>query len=205
MPSSATARLRFEKQFTGENINVWGERLNANFDLIDQAICGLATIALTGDVTLTSANYAEDQARYAMLKFTGGGPFLVTLPSVQKAYRIWNACSDTLTITTGAGTTAIIDADDIVDVMCDGSNVKSPGIAGVSLKAYIDSVVVGGGASLPSLTSNAGKWLTNNGSIALWVYPGVSAISDYASDQTNRHAATLASAQGFAIAMAIAL
>ena len=43
-----------------------------------------------------------------MLKFTGAGPFAVTIPSVSKAYGIWNACAQPVTLTTGAGTTAAV-------------------------------------------------------------------------------------------------
>lgn len=192
MPSSATTSLRLEKQFTGENVNTWGERLNTNFDLLDQAIAGIVTVALTGNVSLTSTNYVADQARYSAVKFTGTGPYTVTIPSVAKQYRIWNAMSAAVTITTGAGDTAVIAASDIVSVFCDGTNVKADGYGGVSLKDYIDSVVVGGGASLPSLTANSGKWLTNNGTIAQWAYPTTSSLSDIATYTAARQAEAIA-------------
>ncbi|MFN3522233.1 MAG: hypothetical protein ACK4YQ_08280 [Phenylobacterium sp.] len=203
MPSSATPSLRLEKQFTGENINVWGEHLNTNFELIDQAISGLRTIALTGDHTLTAANWTEDQARYAMLKFTGSAAPTVTIPSVAKAYRIWNACSGALILTTGAGTAVSVDPGDIVDVLCDGTNVRAPGFGDLSLKDYIASVVVGGGATLPSLFGAAGKWLTNNGAAAIWGQPAVADISDYATDQAAKRAEILAKALATTVALAI--
>lgn len=192
MPSSATTSLRLEKQFTGENVNSWGERLNTNFDLLDQAIAGLVTVALTGNVTLSSTNYATDQARYGAIKFTGTGSYVVTIPSVAKQYRIWNATTGSVTLTTGAGDSVVIAASDIVSVFCDGSNVKADGYGGVSLKDYIDSVVVGGGASLPSLTANSGKWLTNNGSIAQWAYPTTSSLSDIETYTASRTAEAIA-------------
>jgi hypothetical protein len=197
MPSSYTTRLRLEKQFTGENVNVWGDRLNTVIDRLDLSIAGITTIALTGDYTLTTSNTADDDARYHILKFTGGaGPYTITLPSVSKLYRIWNASSATLTFTTGGGTTVQIATTDIVDIFCDGTNVKTPGYGGASLKDYIASVVVGGGASLPSLVGNAGKWLTNNGSIASWALPTTADLSDLATYTAARNA--------FAVAMAVA-
>jgi len=192
LPSSATTSLRLEKQFTGENVNTWGDRLNTAFDLLDDAIAGIVTVALTANAALTSTNYVEDQARYAMVKFTGGGPYTVTIPSVAKQYRIWNACTSAVTLTTGSGTTVVVDADDIWDVLCDGTNVKALGFDGVGLKDYIDSVVVGGGASLPSLTGNSGKWLTNNGTIAQWAYPTTSSLSDIATYTAARKAEAIA-------------
>lgn len=168
MPSSYTASLRFEKQFTGENVNTWGDRLNTLFDRADFAIAGLEIVALSGDHTLTSSNTVADQARAAVLKFTGGGPFTVTIPAVKKTYRVWNACSAAVTLTTGGGDAVSVDPDDIIDVLCDGANVKANSFGGLSLKDYIASVVVGGGATLPSLVGNSGKWLTNNGDAAVW-------------------------------------
>ena len=197
MPSSYTTSLRLELMATGELVNVWGDRNNSNVvTRIDTAIAGIVTIALTGDYTLTTANGGADQARYAMLKFTGGaGPYTVTVPSVSKTYRVWNASSATLTFTTGAGTTVQIATTDIVDIFCDGTNVKTPGYGGSSLKDYIASVVVGGGATLPSLVGNAGKWLTNNGTIASWALPTTSDLSDLATYTAARSA--------FAVAMAV--
>ena len=191
MPSSATTRARLEKQFTGENVSLWGELLNRVFDRIDEMVCGLVTVALTGNASLTSTNYVEDQARYAMVKFTGTGPYVVTIPSVQKQYRIWNACSAAITLTTGSGSTVTIDPGDVVDVLCDATNVKAVGFGGLSLKDYISSVVVGGGAVLPSVTGNGGKWLTNDGTTALWAHPTTSDLSDIATYRTTERAFAL--------------
>lgn len=197
MPSSYTTSLRLEKQFTGENVNVWGDRLNTVIDRAEQAVAGFRALALTGDYTLTTSNTATDDARYAVLYFTGGaGPFNVTLPSVSKAYKVWNATTGPIVFTTGSGATVQVDTTDIVEIFCDGTNVKTLGYGGNSLKSYIASVVVGGGATLPSLVGSAGKWLTNNGSIASWAYPTTNDLSDLATYTAARSA--------FAVAMAVA-
>lgn len=198
MPSSYSASLRFELQFTGENVNTWGDKLNTAISRIDTAIAGLETVALTGDHTLTTSNTAEDQSRAATLKFTGGaGPFLVTIPSVEKTYIVWNATSGQVTLTTGAGTSVAVDTTDIVWVFCDGTNVKTIGYGGAALKDYIASVAAGGTGTVPSVIGNAGKWLTNNGSIALWQVLQMSHISDI-----NSFTASL---RGQAIAFSVAL
>jgi hypothetical protein len=200
MPSSYSTSLRIELQFTGENVNVWGARLNTGLERLDTAIAGVNTIALTGDYTLTTSNTASDDSRAAVLKFTGAltSPAVVTIASVSKLYRIWNASGNTLTFTTGSGATVQVADTDIVDVFCDGTNVKTLGYGGNSLKDYIASVVVGGGASLPSLVGNSGKWLTNNAAIASWALPTTSDISDYATDQAAKTAAATALAIAFA-------
>jgi len=202
MPSSYTDIGQLELQFTGENVNVWGDRLNTVITNLSLMISGMTTVALTGDYTLTSGNTGSNEARYGILKFTGGaGPYTVTIRQAQKTYLIWNATSGTVTITTGAGTTVQVATTDIVTVFCDGTNVKTPGYGGASLKDYIASVVVGGGASLPSLVGNAGKWLTNNGSIASWALPTISDISDYTSDQAIKTTAATARAIAFAVTL----
>jgi microcystin-dependent protein len=150
MPSSYTASLRLELQAQGENPNSWGQpKLNNLFTRVDFAIAGMFTKALTGDYTLTSSNSADDEARAAILKFTGAGagPFTITIPSVSKEYKVENACtSASVVITTGAGATVTIQPTEIAEIICDGSNVKATGYNGKTEKQYLDQRVVEFGA-----------------------------------------------------------
>lgn len=180
MPSSWSPSLRFELQFTGENINLWGDKLNAVLQHADYAVAGWLAKPLTADAAISTANAGDDEARAAMIKFTGAGPFTVTLPSVSKAYLVWNACSAALTLTTGAGTTVTVDPGDIVHVACDGANVRTPGFGGLSIKDFIAASVLAATGTLPSLTGNAGKFLFTDGTNALWRPPASSDLSDYA-------------------------
>lgn len=223
MPSSATTRLRLEKQFTGENVNTWGERLNTNFELLDQAIAGMVTVALTADVSLTSVNYATDQARYGALKFTGTGSFTVTSPAVSKLYVVWNACTGSVTMTTGAGSTVAVLAGEATFLLCDGTNFKRVSVenfggreltnigtptasTSAATKAYVDlQAWEVSDANLPGQAGAAGKFLQTDGTTPDWVQPEVADISDYASDQTTRHADTLSDATDIAAAFAVAL
>jgi hypothetical protein len=79
MPSSWSASLRFELQFTGENINLWGDKLNAVLQHADYAIAGWLNKTITGDYPLTTANAGDDEARAAMIKFSG------TLPTTPRS------------------------------------------------------------------------------------------------------------------------
>lgn len=179
MPSSYTASLRFELQGVGENLNTWGVRLSSALSRIDKAIAGLTTIALTADYALTSSN-GDDEARSALLKFTGAGPWTVTIPSVSKSYLIWNACTAAVTITTGAGTTVAIDAGAKVKILCDGTNVSELGFAGLGLKAYIDAAALTATGSLPATTGNDGKVLACVAGAWTPTTLTLSYISDYA-------------------------
>ena len=196
MPSSWSSSLRFELQFTGENINLWGEKLNAVLQHVDYAVAGWLTKPLTGNATLTTANAAVDEARAAMIKFTGGaGPFAVTVPAVSKSYLVWNACAGPVTVTTGAGATVTVDAGDIVWAVTDGGAVKTPGYGGASIKDWVSSVAWSYNAgALPAQSGNAGRFVTTNGTTASWQTLATANLSDYAS-----------AVKGLALAFAVAL
>lgn len=197
MPSSWSPSLRLELQFTGENINLWGEKLNAVLQHVDQAVAGWVSKPLTGaGGALTTANAGDDEARAASLKFTGGaGPFTVTLPAVSKTYLVWNACAGPVTLTTGAGPDVTIDPGDIVWVVTDGSAVKTPGYAGVSIKDWVTSLAwTYNAGALPGQAGNAGKVVKTDGTTASWQTLNTSDIGDYESK-----------VKGLALAFAVAL
>lgn len=196
MPSSWTSSLRLEQQFTGENINTWGDRLNVALRHADQAVAGWLTKALTGPATLTTLNGADDEARAATIKFTGGaGPFTVTLPAVSKTYLVWNACAGAVTLTTGAGAAVTVDPGDIVWVSCDGSAVKTPGYGGASIKDWVSGVAWSYNAgNLPAQAGNAGKFVRTDGSTASWQALSTADLTDYAQ-----------AVKGLALAFAVAL
>jgi len=197
MPSTYSPSLRVELQFTGENVNSWGDKLNDALTRVDSAIAGYQAVAVAANVTLTTNNGSADQARTAMLKFTGGGGYTVTVPSVSKQYILWNACTGAVTISTGAGATVVMNSGDKIVVWSDGSAVYQLGFAGYGLKDYIDQAVLGATGSLPAAAGNSGKFIYSNGTA--WV-PRTPVTTDL-SDLTTY----TASATGLAVAFAIAL
>lgn len=167
MASTATTRLRLEKQGTGEGTNVWGGKLNtAVFDLIDAAIAGVESFTLSGTKTLTSANYTTDEARKSTLNITGGTGGTVTIPSVEKNYIVRNGSSGSVIITTGGGTTATLISGDVGIVFCDATNVYA-----ITSRTYVDAAITTAAlsANIPSQGGNAGKYLGTNGTLASWV------------------------------------
>jgi hypothetical protein len=125
MVSTPTTRLRLNKQATGDNVNTWGSTLNAQaFDLLDEAVAGVETIALTGNHTLTSTNYVPDQARNLVLRFTGslGSGATITIPSIEKAYFVINDAGQTLTFSAG-GVTGLVPNGRRKWIACDGTDV----------------------------------------------------------------------------------
>jgi len=128
MASTYSSRLRLELMASGEQSGSWGTKTNTNLGtLIEEAIAGYESIA-TGDanVTLTTSNGATDQARKAMLKFTGTltATRNIIVPSVSKLYLIHNACTGySLYIKTSAGNGVYIQPDQKSLVYCDGTDV----------------------------------------------------------------------------------
>jgi hypothetical protein len=183
MPSSYSTNLRFELQFTGENINTWGDRLNATFARVDDSIAGFVEIPITADYALQSANTnsTADEARRAHLKFTGSPATncVITLPSVSKSYQIWNATAKLVTFTTGSGNTYAVEAGDIAPIWCDGTNVKGITYGGLTLKSFIAASALGATGELPAQVGNAGKFIKTDGTNASWQFVQTTDFADY--------------------------
>lgn len=187
MPSSVSTSLRFELQLTGENLNTWGLKLSNTLARVDDAIAGYValTIPAAGNYELSSSNSntTADEARMAHLKLTGSptASFSVLVPAVSKPYWIWNATSETATITTGSGGTASVEAGDKIPVWCDGTNVNH-GVyfGGYGLKDYIAAQTAAAGA-VPGTVGHLGKFLkvTVDGSAPTWQALQTTDFDDY--------------------------
>lgn len=211
MTESYTTRNRLTKIGAGDLTNTWGDTENTTKDILDAALDGWATIALTADHTLTTANGASDEARNRMLKLTGTGAYTLTIPAVSKAYAIWNALSGVLTVSNGTASVTLA-AGEIGWVIHDGGSnvarVRATDFGGSRLtsvadptgaqdactKAYADALAFSSGSgSLPGQTGNSGKFLTTNGSTASWGY-AVTAGSGLASVTSSTVSVTGAAA-----------
>lgn len=149
MPSTPSSRNRLNLQGTGDNVGSWGTVLNSQvFTLLDEALDGVTTITVTGNVTLSSANYATDQARKRVLKLIGtpASTFILTIPGVEKVYLVHNTTSTSQTVkASGIGVT--VPANTMVPIYCDGTDCFSPT---VGLTAPVGSMVDFAGATAPS-------------------------------------------------------
>jgi len=91
MPSTYDPLLRLELQATGENATTWGVKTNNNLDLIAAAIAGVAIVSVSaGDVTLSTANAATDQARAGILLVQGTltADAGIVVPAASKVYAV---------------------------------------------------------------------------------------------------------------------
>lgn len=124
MADSYTASLRIVQMPTGSNDTIWGVKADAAWAMLEEAIAGTSSISATsGNVTLTTANNATDQARKAVLVFTGtpGTTRTITMPNVSKLTWVKNDSDSPLVFTAGAGATTTVAAGHKTIIFTDGA------------------------------------------------------------------------------------
>ena len=95
MSSTPTPLLRLRAIDQGTETNLWGPLLDNGFwEMLEDGICAQASVSVSGgNVTLSTANFAFDQSRCAILKATGtpGAVNSIILPAVlSKVYLLTN-------------------------------------------------------------------------------------------------------------------
>tara|TARA_Y100000385_G_C13019351_1_gene605431 strand:+ start:722 stop:1393 length:672 start_codon:yes stop_codon:yes gene_type:complete len=133
MASTFSSDLKLELMATGENSGTWGTKTNTNLELVQQAIAGFESIALSSGstTTLVMSNASISTARNMVIKFatiTLASSSTVTIPdSIEKFYifdcrLITNPTN--LTIKTASGTGFTLDASKIYAAYADGTNLN---------------------------------------------------------------------------------
>ena len=130
MANSTSASLKLTVQATGENSGTWGQITNTNLLILEQAIGGFQSVAITSGATLTFSNGAISNGKNAVLKLTGtiGGAVNVTIPdSIEKTFIVDNASTGAYTVTfkttSGTGVTWAAADKGTKMVYSDGTNV----------------------------------------------------------------------------------
>ena len=166
-----TNPLRLKLLTDGEEPGVWGQSTNTNLStVLEAAITGVKTL-ITGDVnyTLTALNALADDARNAVLIFTGARTAVrtVTAPNVNKIYTIVNNTTGGfgITITSGSGATVTIANGASAQVYCDGST-------GFYLALSQTAVAAGTGVSVATVGITA--TVTNTGVLSNVAGTGIS-------------------------------
>lgn len=110
MPSTYSRSLRIELIAAGEQAGTWNITTNRNLgEIIEQAIAGVETINITsGDRDLLALNAAVDEARNAVIVFTGipADTTTVTVPNVDKEYTFRNETDQAVIIQPEASTSS---------------------------------------------------------------------------------------------------
>lgn len=96
---------------TGDLSGTWGTTVNtAITDLLDDAVAGTVTLSADADVTLTTTNGADNQARNAVILWTasnGATTRNITAPAQSKAYVVINAGTGSVVIRGSGPTTGV--------------------------------------------------------------------------------------------------
>ena len=102
--ASSYTDIGTELMATGENAGVWGTKTNTNLQILEEAINGYVSQALTsgGTVTLTYTDGSVgDVARHAVIALTGSlsGNAVVEVPANEKIWIIDNQSTNAYTVT----------------------------------------------------------------------------------------------------------
>jgi hypothetical protein len=102
MASSFSTDLKLELMVTGENSGTWGDKTNTNLNLLQQAVVGYESIALTStNTTLAMTDATISSARNAVIKFTGtlaANATVYVASGIGKTYTIDNATTGAYTL-----------------------------------------------------------------------------------------------------------
>jgi hypothetical protein len=162
--ASTWSSLGIRLMTTGENANAWGDQTNQNWERLEDAADGLATVAVTGATSLTftaqPTSYADENGRNKVLVFTGtaGGTQAITFPNIEKTYHVLNDSNSTLTLTTGTGAATVsLEAGKDKMIYNDGSDEIHDALANLAITTLdISSTLQVDGA----ITSSAGATIT---------------------------------------------
>jgi len=117
---------------TGDLSGTWGTTVNtAITDLLDDVVAGTVTLSANADVTLTTTNGADNQARNAVILWTASNGATVrniTAPAQSKAYAVINAGTGSIVVRGSGPTTGVtVIAGEKVLVAWNGSDFVKVG------------------------------------------------------------------------------
>jgi len=202
MASTYSDLLKIELIGDGEQSGSWGTTTNNNLkQSVEHSIAGVLSIAITGDVTLTTGDgpqaQADNQARQACIIFTGSAVATVTVPATQKIYHIYNDSSAIITLRISGGTTDFVLAaatsyliactgsawhalnDDKVHFAAAGTISNTSG--DITIDSAADIVLDGDGADIllkdagtqyAALTNSSGNLIIKSGSTTAATFSG---------------------------------
>jgi len=164
MTTTYSPSLKLSLIGTGDQSGTWGQTTNTNLGtLLEQAITGVNAISLQGisSYTLTNYNGTSDDARNAVLIFTGtpSSAPTITAPAQNKLYAIVNNTTQPLTmVASGGAVSLVIPALSTGQAYCDASNVSGNGIGFYSAQtAAAGNWNVGGNLTVVGTSTHTGS------------------------------------------------
>mgnify|MGYP001371987779 CR=1 FL=1 len=133
---------------------------NDAFDRLDEAICGLAAISLTGQASPLVLSPAT-ALRSAVLQLDAthpGGSFDVVVPSNRKPYTVRNLSGGVVTLRTAAGSGVSVADAQVKLLYVDGSDVLDLSPAAAGAVAALDDLADVDTASAPPSSGDGLRW-----------------------------------------------
>jgi hypothetical protein len=140
--------LGIEKMATGENAGTWGEKTNANLDLIEQILGGYKAVSIAGVAQTTPLDVIDGEltgtAQARMIEFTGviTGNQVVTIPlDVENFYFLRNSTTGAYTVefkyASGSGSTVTFSATDKGDklIFAKADDATNPNVVELALSS----------------------------------------------------------------------
>ena len=144
MASTYTANTGIEKIASGEQAGTWGTTTNRNFDIIDDALNGVLSLAISGNTTLTTSDGTLSNGHHKVILLTDSvsSAFNLTIaPNDQQKWYFINNNTDQICTALqggGSGTTVAIGAGASAIIYADGTGANA-NVATVSTDVLGDS------------------------------------------------------------------
>jgi hypothetical protein len=197
---------------TGEKPNQWGDITNTNLNLVQQAIAGFESIALTStNTTLAMTDATISNARNAVIKFTGtlsANSTVFVETGIEKTYIIDNATTGayTLALSQVGGSSVIWDTTDKSHklIYLDGTNPNDIGNDLSTIRLPNQNEIRFGDSDNSNYVSlRAGATIASNLSFTLPTADGTNGQAIVTNGSGTLSFATAGITTGKAIAMAI--
>jgi hypothetical protein len=212
MASSYSTDLKLQLMVTGEDPGTWGDNTNNNLNLLQQAIVGFQSIALTSvNTTLVMTDATISNARNAVLRFTGAITANCTIfvaSGIEKTYTVDNATTGAFTVALNqvGGSSVVFDATDKSHklVYLDGTNANDilNDLSTIRLPNQ-NEVRFGDADNTNYISLRAGATIASNVSFTLPTADGTSGQAIVTNGSGALSFATAGISTGKAIAMAI--